>query len=120
MRISDWSSTCALPIFLVGRYTDGADQIDIAIAVYADQHEGKELVSFGAGVLREDDVWVRVQNQPPIAGGSVLRITHPVPVERIVATWYVVGVVVTHSPNRAHLQPLQVLLTGGAHPPAPP
>src|SRR3546814_15655372 len=84
MRISDWSSTCALPIFLVGRYTDGADQIDIAIAVYADQHEGKELVSFGTGVLREDDVWVRVQNQPPIAGGSVMRITHPGPVERIV------------------------------------
>src|SRR3546814_9204176 len=39
--------------FLVGRYTDGADQIDIALAVYADQHAGKELVSFGTGVLRE-------------------------------------------------------------------
>src|SRR3546814_7873211 len=41
--------------FLVGRYTDGADQIDIEIAVYADQHEGKERVSFGTGVLRSEE-----------------------------------------------------------------
>ncbi|RIA45602.1 exosortase A [Hephaestia caeni] len=101
--------------FLVGRYTDGTAAVDIAIAVFADQQEGKELVSFGTGVLREDDVWVRVQNQPPIAGGSVMRITHPGPVERIVATWYVVGDVVTASPNRVKLETLKVRLLGGDH-----
>src|SRR3546814_13475232 len=104
MRISDWSSDVC-----------SSDLIDIAIAVYADQHEGKELVSFGTGVLREDDVWVRVQNQPPIAGGSVMRITHPGSVERIVATWYVVGDVVTASPNRVKLETLKVRLLGGDH-----
>src|SRR3546814_6289404 len=90
MRISDWSSD-----------------------VCSSDLEGKELVSFGTGVLREDDVWVRVQNQPPIAGGSVMRITHPGPVERIVATWYVVGDVVTASPNRVKLETLKVRLLGG-------
>src|SRR3546814_5487362 len=44
-----------------------------------------------------------------------MRITHPGPVERIVATWYVVGDVVTASPNRVKLETLKVRLLGGDH-----
>ncbi|HVI98535.1 MAG TPA: exosortase A [Sphingomonas sp.] len=98
--------------YLFGRYTDGADQVDLSVAVFGSQHEGKELVSFGTGVLREDDQWVRVADQPAIMGGSVMRITRG-PVERIVATWYVVGDVVTASPNRVKLETLDVRLLGG-------
>jgi exosortase A len=98
--------------FLFGRYTNGPDAVDLSIAVFASQHEGKEVVSFGTGVLREDDVWVRVEDQPRIADGSVMRITRG-PVERIVATWYVVGDVVTANEKRVKLETLKARLLGG-------
>ena len=76
---------------LLGRYARGRDRVDVAIAAYADQREGRELVAFGTGVLREDDRWVRVADLPAPDGGTAMRITAPGPVERIVATWYRVG-----------------------------
>ena len=76
---------------LVGRYSDGRDAVEIAIAASADQREGRELVAFGTGVLREEDRWVRIADLPPIDHGTAMRITAPGPVERIVATWYRVG-----------------------------
>jgi len=98
--------------FLFGRYTNGRDTVDLSIAVFASQSEGEEVVSFGTGVLREDDVWVRIEDQPPIAGGSVMRITRG-PVERIVATWYVVGDVVISDEKRVKLETLKARLLGG-------
>jgi EpsI family protein len=98
--------------FLFGRYINGRHTVDLSLAVFASQSEGKEVVSFGTGVLREDDVWVRIEDQPPIAGGSVMRITRG-PVERIVATWYVVGDVVTSSEKRVKLETLKARLLGG-------
>ncbi|MEX7259223.1 exosortase-associated EpsI family protein, partial [Pseudomonas aeruginosa] len=75
-----------------GRYADATGaQVDMSIAVFGSQHEGKELIAYGTGVLREEDRWVRVADLPNIEGGSVMRITAPGPVERIVATWYRVG-----------------------------
>ena len=54
------------------------------------------------GALREDDVWVRVDDLPDLAGGAAMRVTAPGPVEREIVTWYRVGDVVTHgvSPSR--------------------
>ena len=98
---------------LIGRYTDGTDAIDLAIAVYASQHDGKELVSFGTGVLREEDRWVRVQDLPGLADGSAVRITAPGPVERVVATWYVVGGTVTSDEKRVKIETMKARLFGG-------
>lgn len=100
--------------FLFGRYTDDkGDTVDLGIAVFGTQHEGKELVTFGTGVLRQNDVWVRVRNVPDIAGGSAMRITAPGNVERIVATWYRVGDVLTANPGIVKMQTLKVRLLGG-------
>ena len=100
--------------FLIGRYSDGKGaSADLAIAVYGSQREGKELVSFGTGVLRQDDVWVRVDDLPDLAGGSAMRITAPGPVERLVATWYVVGNVVTADEKVVKLETLKAKLLGG-------
>ncbi|MEG3124692.1 exosortase A [Sphingomonas sp. GB1N7] len=100
--------------FLIGRYSDGKGaSVDLAIAVYGSQREGKELVSFGTGVLRQDDVWVRVDDLPDLAGGSAMRITAPGPVERLVATWYVVGDVVTLDEKVVKLETLKAKLLGG-------
>ncbi len=98
-----------------GRYTDRqGHSVDLSIALFGSQREGKELVSFGTGALREDDRWVRVANQPDIAGGSTMRITAPGPVERVVASWYQVGSVVTASPRAVKIETLKVKLLGGS------
>ncbi len=100
--------------FLIGRYGDGrGGAVDLAIAVYGSQREGKELVSFGTGVLRQDDTWLRVEDLPDLAGGSTMRITAPGPVERQVATWYVVGTVVTRDERIVKLETLKAKLLGG-------
>lgn len=98
---------------LFGRYTDGVDTVDLAIAAYASQHQGKELVSFGTGVLREEDRWVRVQDLPGLSGGSAMRIVAPGPVERVVATWYVLGGTVTADEKRVKIETMKARLLGG-------
>jgi exosortase A len=76
---------------LIGRYANGRDTVELAIAAFVDQREGRELVSFGTGTLREEDRWVRVADLSAPDGGTAMRITAAGPVERIVATWYRVG-----------------------------
>ncbi len=99
---------------LFGRYVDArGDAVDLAVAVYGTQREGKELVGFGVGVLREDDRWVRVESLPPIAGGAAMRITAPGPVERVVATWYRVADVTTGDARRVKIETLKAKLLGG-------
>lgn len=100
--------------YLIGCYENGqGDAVDLAIAVYGSQHEGKELVSFGVGALREDDVWVRVDDLPDLAGGSAMLVTAPGPVERQIVTWYRVGNVVTHDDKMVKLETLKAKLLGG-------
>ncbi|MEO7691558.1 MAG: exosortase A [Sphingomonas sp.] len=100
--------------YLIGRYENGqGDTLDLAIAVYGSQHEGKELVSFGVGALREDDVWVRVDDLPDLAGGAAMLVTAPGPVQRQIVTWYRVGNVVTHDDKIVKLETLRAKLLGG-------
>ena len=100
--------------FLLGRYGNAkGDQVDLAVAVYGSQHEGKELVAFGVGALREDDVWLRVADLPDLAGGSAMRITAPGPVERQVVTWYRVGDTLTYKGPVVKLETLKAKLLGG-------
>lgn len=100
--------------FLFGRYADDAgDTVDLSLAVFGSQHDGKELVTFGTGVLRQNDVWVRVEDLPDIHGGSAMRITAPGNIERIVATWYRVGDVLTTNPGIVKIETLKAKLLGG-------
>lgn len=100
--------------FLIGRYADAqGHQVDLAIAVYASQREGHEVVAFGVGPLREDDRWVRVSGLPPVADGAAMRITAPGPVERIVVSWYRIGETRTASPVAVKLATLRARLLGG-------
>ncbi len=100
--------------FLIGRYVDGQGRaVDLAVALYDSQHEGKELVGFGIGAIRENDRWVRIEDLPGVAGGKTLRMVGPGRVERVVTTWYRVGDVLTGSDNRVKLATLGVKLFGG-------
>jgi exosortase A len=100
--------------YLFGRYADRAgDRVDVAIAVYARQREGAKLGAFGTGVLRADDRWLRVADLPPVAGGTTMRIVAPGPVERVVASWYGVGDVITGDPRRVKIETMRGRLFGG-------
>ncbi len=99
---------------LFGRYSDGRGHVvDLGLAVYAGQREGRELVAFGQGVLRENDLWVKVTDEPTLANGRVERITAPGPVERIVATWYRVRGTTTASEAQVKIETLKAKLAGG-------
>lgn len=101
-------------LYLIGRYADEqGDAVDLAIAVYGSQREGKELVSFGVGPLRQDDRWVRVENLAMLSDGAVMRVTAPGRVERQIASWYRIGDVVTASDSRVKLETLRAKLLGG-------
>lgn len=100
--------------YLFGRYADGSGaQVDMAVAVFGSQGEGRELVATGTGVLREEDRWVRVADLPAIDGGAAMRITAAGPVERIVATWYRVGDVTTDDETLVKLETMRTRLLGG-------
>lgn len=100
--------------FLLGSYVDaGGARVDLAIAVYAAQREGHELVGFGIGPLREEDRWVRVATLPPLGAGAAMRIRAPGPVERIVVSWYRIGNITTGSAAIAKLATLRARLLGG-------
>lgn len=99
--------------FVMGRYADGMGaEVDLAIAVYGSQREGKELVGFGQGAIRENDKWVRIEDLPELDGGRALRMTAG-PVEREVVTWYRVGDALTGSDNRVKAETLKAKLLGG-------
>ena len=97
----------------ITRYADARGAVDVAVVAYAHQGDGRELVGFGTGVLREEDRWVRVADLTPIAGGSAMRITAPGPVERVVATWYRVGGVMTADERRVKIETARARLLGG-------
>lgn len=100
--------------YLFGRYADASGAtVDMSIAVFGGQHEGKKLIAFGTGVLREEDRWVRVADLPAISGGSAMRITAPGPVERIVATWYRVGDATTNDETLVKIETMKARLLGG-------
>lgn len=120
-RVSDTAAAPWVPNFpaadhfLLGHYADPRGQrVDLAIALYAGQQDGKELVGFGQGAIRENDRWVRIEDLPPIAGSSGVRMTAPGPVERQTFTWYRLGDVTTGSARRVKAETLRIKLLGGS------
>lgn len=99
--------------FVMGRYSDGMGaDVDLVLAVYGSQREGKELVGFGQGAIRENDKWVRIEDLPELDGGQSIRMTAG-PVEREVVTWYRVGDTLTGSDNVVKAETLKAKLLGG-------
>lgn len=75
-----------------GRYRDGQGHVvDLAIAVFDRQEEGRELVGFGQGAADPDSQWVWSSPGRSPAQGRGEQITAPGPVVRHVVSFYVVG-----------------------------
>lgn len=105
--------------YLFGRYRNAAGRsVDMGVAAIAGQREGRELVGYGIGVLGEATRWTRVADLPAIDGGAAVRIVavgaDGRPVERVVATWYRVGGVLTGSGTRAKIATVRDKLDAGS------
>lgn len=103
---------------LIGRYADAAgDSVDLAVALYAGQRDGKSVVAYGTGAVGEEP-WLRVADLPPIAGATAMRIAAPgqngSTLERVVTTRYTVGDTATTSPAIVKLATLRGHLLGGS------
>ena len=76
----------------MGRYVDAKGQVvDLAIATYDRQEEGRELVGFAQGAADPDQNWVWSSPAPAPSDGLGEQITAPGPVVRHVVSFYMVG-----------------------------
>lgn len=84
---------------LLGRYKDAAGRtVDVFLALYSRQDEGREASGFGEGALPQDSDWSwSSPGQPtPDAKSDVLRARGPV--ERLAQTQYRHGALLTGNP----------------------
>ena len=97
----------------VARYRDAQGrEVDLAIAVFARQAEGRELIGFGQGAIGPDSDWAWIAAGAAPAGGKLDRIaTHGV--VREVATFYRVGDRLTGRELEAKIETVRVRLLGG-------
>ncbi|HMO74985.1 MAG TPA: EpsI family protein [Sphingopyxis sp.] len=88
-------------------------RVEVALAGYERQAEGREIVAFGQGAIDPDGRWAWSARLPAIDGGRTERLLHPGPLLRDAATFYVVDGAVTGDPRRAKLMELKARLLGG-------
>jgi exosortase A len=95
-----------------GRYRNAGQQVDLAIAVFARQEEGREIVAFGQGAIGPDSAWSWTASGPAPSGGRLDRIASFGTV-REVATFYRVGSILTGSGPQVKLETMKTRLIGG-------
>ncbi len=97
----------------MGRYRNSAgQQVDLAIAVFGRQEEGREIVAFGQGAIGPDSAWAWTASGAAPAGGRLDRIASFGTV-REVATFYRVGSILTGSGVQVKLETMKTRLIGG-------
>ena len=97
----------------VAHYRDARGRIvDLAIAVFAHQGEGRELVGFGQGAVTPNGRWAWTADAAAPPDGRAERIaSHGV--AREVLSFYRVGEVLTGSPMGVKIETMKVRLLGG-------
>src|SRR5690606_944783 len=74
---------------LLGRYRGRSGrEVDVFLALYSAQDEGREAGGYGEGALMADSPWRWVAAVPPIAGGSAERMQADTANRRVAITWY--------------------------------
>jgi exosortase A len=96
--------------FVMARYRDGQGrEVELAMAVFADQREGREIVGYGQG---DSEGWAWTADVPAPPGGRAERIASHGLV-REVLTFYRVGDIVTGSGVEVKLETMKTRLLGG-------
>jgi exosortase A len=89
---------------LLGRYRNARGQeVDVFLAVYAAQHEGREAGGFGEGALPSGGEWAWLSPGPEIAGARSDRLLARGETARLAATFYRTGDLLTGSNARLKL-----------------
>jgi len=100
---------------LLGRYRDASSgaEVDLAIAVYDRQEDGREIVGYGQGAFDPGSDWSWSRNLPAPTSGKAIQITAPGPVVRDVQTFYRVGNKLTGRGSTVKIETLKSKLLGG-------
>lgn len=100
---------------LLGRYRNVATgmEVDLSVAVYDRQEEGRELVGYGQGALVPDTEWSRNRALAAPTGASAVELIAPGPVVRDVVSFYRIGGKLTGSGSVVKLETLKSKLLGG-------
>jgi exosortase A len=89
---------------LLGRYRDArGHQVDVFVALYASQGEGREAGGFGQGALVPASAWAWQAPGPSLEGGKGERLLGNGSVERLAMTWYRQGALLSGSNARLKL-----------------
>lgn len=89
---------------LLGRYADGAGrEVDVFVALYASQGEGREAGGFGQGALPPDGAWAWQSRGPAMANAKGERLLAQGRVGRLAYSWYRTGELTTGSNARLKL-----------------
>jgi EpsI family protein len=98
---------------LQGEYVNAkGDRVTLAIAVYAWQGDGKEIVGYAQGAADPDSHWSWTNDTPPPLNGKAERIFAP-GLAREVVSFYVVGGMITGRAQIVKLATLKSRLIGG-------
>lgn len=95
------------------RRTGGGETADLAVILYDLQEEGRELVGFGQGAVAPEGEWAVMSGAPALDRGLGQWLRGPSGRMRYVATWYLVGGVMTGSRAEAKLAAVRTRLLGG-------
>lgn len=119
-RVADLPATPWTPRFdgadhrLLGRYGNARGQrVDVGVALYGWQGQGREIVAFGQGAADPSGNWAWAANLPPLGTGHVERIMGPAKAEREAATYWFVGGKAARGATGVKLATLKARLTGG-------
>lgn len=98
--------------YLSGQYVNAVGQrVDLVIALYAAQEDGKEMVGYAQGAFDPRTRWSWTKALPAPDGARADRIMAP-GVARDVTSFYWIGGTLTGSAGRVKLLSLQTRLTG--------
>jgi exosortase A len=100
-------------IVRIARYRDGKGrEVDLAVAVFARQSEGRELVGYGQGATREGGAWAWTASAaaPPNGRAELIASNR---VTREVVSFYRVGDILTGSAMGVKLETMKTRLFGG-------
>ena len=100
---------------LLGRYRnpETGSEVDLAIAVYDRQGEGREMVGYGQGELVPDSGWSRNRSLAAPDGAAAVELIAPGPVVRDVISFYRIGSKLTGSASVVKLETLKNNMFGG-------
>lgn len=100
---------------LLGRYRNNSTgmEVDLSIAVYDRQADGREIVGYGQGALVPNSKWSRNRALDAPEGGVAVELIAPGPVVRDVVSFYRIGGKLTGSGSVVKMETLKSKIFGG-------